>query len=565
MVDVARLGLAVDSTQVEKGTVSLHQLTGAAGQASAAARQLAGASQVEAAGQKAATAATAAHTAAIQANNAAMRMGTQVRTNMIYQLNDIGVSLASGMSPLIVAVQQVPQMLQFGLKPALDSLMGIGKSLVTTFGPVTLAIGAAAAAVAGLTYEINKTAEVQVGFFDVVQAGWSLLAEQIGNVLSPVWDAIVGGLQWVWDQMAPILKNIGNGIIAPFAFGVSAIGTLWNRLPAAIGDATITTANVVVKGVEWSINKAAELLDGLIAKANEGLGQFGVAIPTLGRVSFAGAANPYAGSLGQLGGDLNQNNTDAYTTDYMGNMFGAISGRAQEIANARKEMDELGGSAKAANDNVKALDDTSKSLAETWGGTLKSAWSGFWSGFSSGLKEGKSGWEALGGAAMNALDKLTSKALDMASNGIWDLLMGAFSGFGMSSGLRGTSSITGSSGGFFPGFASGTNYAPGGLAWVGEQGPELVNLPRGSQVIPNGPSMALAANQNAPSVVRIELGPDLEGRVLTQAAGQTVQIVQASEPSTVQKSTASAGKALASGDYRRGMASYGLQQQAQRR
>src|SRR5690606_38930943 len=36
-----------------------------------------------------------------------------------------------------------------------------------------------------------------------------------------------------------------------------------------------------------------------------------------------------------------------------------------------------------------------------------------------------------------------------------------------------------------PGLASGTNYAPGGLALVGERGPELVNLPRGSQVIPN--------------------------------------------------------------------------------
>ena len=33
------------------------------------------------------------------------------------------------------------------------------------------------------------------------------------------------------------------------------------------------------------------------------------------------------------------------------------------------------------------------------------------------------------------------------------------------------------------GFASGTDYAPGGLALVGEQGPELVNLPRGSQVL----------------------------------------------------------------------------------
>lgn len=33
-----------------------------------------------------------------------------------------------------------------------------------------------------------------------------------------------------------------------------------------------------------------------------------------------------------------------------------------------------------------------------------------------------------------------------------------------------------------PHFALGTNYAPGGIALVGENGPELVNLPRGSQV-----------------------------------------------------------------------------------
>jgi hypothetical protein len=36
-----------------------------------------------------------------------------------------------------------------------------------------------------------------------------------------------------------------------------------------------------------------------------------------------------------------------------------------------------------------------------------------------------------------------------------------------------------------PAFASGTDNAPGGLALVGERGPEIVNLPRGSQVIPN--------------------------------------------------------------------------------
>jgi hypothetical protein len=45
-------------------------------------------------------------------------------------------------------------------------------------------------------------------------------------------------------------------------------------------------------------------------------------------------------------------------------------------------------------------------------------------------------------------------------------------------------------GGFFSslpfagGFASGTDYAPGGLSWIAEQGPELVNLPSGSSVTP---------------------------------------------------------------------------------
>ncbi len=36
-----------------------------------------------------------------------------------------------------------------------------------------------------------------------------------------------------------------------------------------------------------------------------------------------------------------------------------------------------------------------------------------------------------------------------------------------------------------PAFAGGTNFAPGGTALVGERGPELVNLPRGSKVTPN--------------------------------------------------------------------------------
>lgn len=64
----------------------------------------------------------------------------------------------------------------------------------------------------------------------------------------------------------------------------------------------------------------------------------------------------------------------------------------------------------------------------------------------------------------------------------------ALFGEGPLSGLfGGGSGILGAAAGALgiPGFASGTQSAPGGLAMVGEDGPELVNLPRGAQVIPN--------------------------------------------------------------------------------
>lgn len=45
----------------------------------------------------------------------------------------------------------------------------------------------------------------------------------------------------------------------------------------------------------------------------------------------------------------------------------------------------------------------------------------------------------------------------------------------------------------FFGFADGTSSAPGGLSWVGERGPELMNVPRGAQIIPNHAIWAYAS------------------------------------------------------------------------
>lgn len=59
-----------------------------------------------------------------------------------------------------------------------------------------------------------------------------------------------------------------------------------------------------------------------------------------------------------------------------------------------------------------------------------------------------------------------------------------------------------------PQYASGTDFHRGGLAWVGEQGPELVGLPRGSKVYTNEKSMEMtrATSQTNKTEVHLHIG-----------------------------------------------------------
>lgn len=106
----------------------------------------------------------------------------------------------------------------------------------------------------------------------------------------------------------------------------------------------------------------------------------------------------------------------------------------------------------------------------------------FASSLVSDLRNGVPAVEALSNAFGRLGDRLLDMALDQAISALFDTLFGAVVG-GIGGGWNIPTSFV--SGGFFPGFAHGTDSAPGGLAWVGENGRELVNLPRGAQVIPN--------------------------------------------------------------------------------
>lgn len=85
-----------------------------------------------------------------------------------------------------------------------------------------------------------------------------------------------------------------------------------------------------------------------------------------------------------------------------------------------------------------------------------------------------------------------------------------------------------------PKFAGGTDFAPGGLAIVGERGPEPVILPRGSQVIPNNVASRLGGGGNHSLAVSIDLtganGDDAIRQIAGAAAAKGVQIALAHVP-----------------------------------
>ena len=85
--------------------------------------------------------------------------------------------------------------------------------------------------------------------------------------------------------------------------------------------------------------------------------------------------------------------------------------------------------------------------------------------------------------------------------------------------------------GGIPEHAGGTNNFVGGLARVNERGGEIMNLPSGTQIIPNDISKRMASNSGGQTVIRLEMSPDIEARILQQSGAQTVQMVRAADRS----------------------------------
>lgn len=105
-----------------------------------------------------------------------------------------------------------------------------------------------------------------------------------------------------------------------------------------------------------------------------------------------------------------------------------------------------------------------------------------------GMLTGAMSWkDGMRGIISAVIDELWRLYVVQQIVGFVTKTIGGGGGGGMPSVAGAASSVSSqlnSSSFFGPGFANGTVNAPGGMALVGERGPEIVNLPRGAQVIP---------------------------------------------------------------------------------
>ncbi|MBL3576224.1 hypothetical protein JMM62_20100, partial [Rhodovulum sulfidophilum] len=158
-----------------------------------------------------------------------------------------------------------------------------------------------------------------------------------------------------------------------------------------------------------------------------------------------------------------------------------LAGVSEEAGNTATNLARIGDAA-GGDGGTSAVTQATGQLADT----AKTASDSFKTFFKDVAKGSGDAGDAISALADRMLDDLLDRAMSPLSDALGSMFDGLFSGLfgGRASGGGGTVTQLFPSGGL-PGFARGTDRAPGGLAWVGEAGPELVNLPRGAQVIPN--------------------------------------------------------------------------------
>ena len=273
--------------------------------------------------------------------------------NLGYQLNDVGVSLASGQNPLTVFIQQGSQIA--GIASAAGVSMGqMAKSavaLIAPFLPLAAAIGAVVGAFALFRSELNKgepmkeyaktlglsTSEmkrlkdVTITYGDITKGVFKVLEDRFGT--TTLFKKFAAEGKTIFKGLLEFIGGIFLGIYSFAKASYDTILFIWDNFPKFFGDLFISAADVAVKALEKVANFGIAALNKIRNSVNESnIALGGEALFTnISEVELPKFANEYEGTMLQAQDKFKNSFTDTFKAGVEGaKKLGDEIGKAAE-------------------------------------------------------------------------------------------------------------------------------------------------------------------------------------------------------------------------------------------
>jgi len=466
------------------------------------------------------TTAIAMDTAPIVAFSRSTGQARMQMMNLGYQINDIGMTLATGMNPMTVLIQQGSQIVQIyagqgGVKAALGDLGTMLTGLVKKARPLLIL----AAAFEGLRYEINKTAEVTVSYGDTVKAVFQVLYGYIQGPMTKAFKFLADLWEEVWGTIVEQVKKEGNRIIRAVLIMKAGISAAVQDIPGFFRAAFLSAAAAAMEGLYKLGAKIEEFMGGVATVMNETFGTSLDTNPVYDWVSGLDAARYQLEGLASAA----KENSAAWqefeaeasrisNTDYMGKFFEDVKDQAVQNALDRiaDGVEDVGGAARKAaqevKDMMKELEDGLQTAADNLAQVFGNA-------FERLAETGRFTFSDFIQDLNQLIIKSTSELLQEELSNMFKALATSKGGLGsMFSNL-----FTGLFGGGLPGRARGGVEMPWRSFIAGEEGAELITQdgPAGARRVTTAgqtrAAMVGAGSYSGPPINIYVQTPDVEG------------------------------------------------------
>ena len=345
------------------------------------------------------------HNGLLRTGAASAKLAGYEMLNLGRQFSDVGVQLAMGMNPLMILVQQGPQIAdvltvagQRGVTAG-AAFRQMGVALWTALAPILpiiVAVGAGVAVIAGgfaifareanrdlgdVSKSLNLTeaqmkrlkdagVDTSITMGDAFKGFFATVSDRISDAFGPQ-------IEWVQEKFSELYELVRNGavwsikaVVGVFFGGFAAIKATWGMLPAAFADIAVTAANGVITIVESMVNKVIAKLNSITSMVNSAANAVGMASPfgDIATVNVGRIGNPNAGAASRAastgatafrqgyaeGGAA----VDAFGRDWTRN---AASSRDKRVLDAAGDADGSNGAGKGRNG---ATDQAAKQSAD---------------------------------------------------------------------------------------------------------------------------------------------------------------------------------------------------------